>query len=178
MRRLSFSNKKVRGIPRRLRALRTWADGFTGYFPADVTSEERYLNYKIPVLMNLVQGKQAKRRVRAECAQILVDACDRLIKAKPESAKGFRVVATISLPDMFSSEVCIYTDEAYFQSKIQPVTNANGQTKLLHGRSLAREWSLTLPDGFKELGVSHNYQGDGDPDDRYIGEVWQLGEVL
>ncbi|MBC3874743.1 DUF3916 domain-containing protein [Undibacterium flavidum] len=179
MRQLSFNNnKKVRGIHRRLRSLRKWASDFSGLFPADLTIADRYYNYKIPVLRNFVEGKQATRAVQVECAQLLINACTKLMQSKPENAKSFRVVATICIPDMFTSEVCIYTDEEYFQIKIQPRTNNDGKTVLLHGRSLANEWGLVLPDGVKELGVSLTYQGYDDPDDWYVSEHWQFGEVL
>lgn len=60
-RRFSFSNKKLRGIPRRLRALARWTKSFSGYFPSQLTPEEKYWNYKIPVYRNLVEGKQPPR---------------------------------------------------------------------------------------------------------------------
>lgn len=178
MRQLSFTNKKVRGTRRRLRSLRKWVSDFSGFFPTDLATADRYCNYKIPVLRNLVEGTQATREVQVECAQLLIDACSKLMQSKPESAKAFRVVATICIPDMFASEVCIYTDEEYFQIKVQPETNSGGETVLLHGRSLANEWGLVLPDGVKELGVSLNYRGYDDPEDWYVSEHWQFGEVL
>lgn len=178
MRRLSLTNKKVRGTSRRLRALRKWANSFSGSFPTGLTSADRYYNYKIPVLRTLVEGKQATKEVQVECAQLLIDACAKLIQSKPNSANAFRIVATICIPDMFTSEVCIYTDEDYFQSKVQPETTKHGETTLLRGRSLVSEWGLILPDGVKELGVSLNYQDFDDPDDSYVSEHWNFGEVL
>lgn len=37
-RRFSFSNKKLRGIPRRLRALTRWKKSLSGYYPSQLTS--------------------------------------------------------------------------------------------------------------------------------------------
>ncbi len=54
MRRFALSNKKERGIPRKLRNLRGWSESFKGYFPDLEGNEERYYNWKIPVPMNMV----------------------------------------------------------------------------------------------------------------------------
>src|SRR5690606_18154730 len=37
-RRFSFSNKKLRGIPRRSRALTRWKKSLSGYYPSQLTS--------------------------------------------------------------------------------------------------------------------------------------------
>lgn len=139
MRRLSSGHKKLRGISRLLRAVDKWAESFKGYFPENLRPDARYHNWKIPVPISLVEGVHAKRRVQANCAQRLIDACSHLIVVKPPSAKDFRATCVVCLPDMFTSEVCIYLDENYFQSHTQPATSKKAETKRIEGRSLAKE---------------------------------------
>jgi len=119
MRRVALTQKKLRGIPRRLRALAKWSCTFEGSFPEDLTSDDWFANYRLPVHQGLVDGKYATIDQRRAAAQAPVDACSHLMAAKPKGAIEFRVVATISLPKMFPSEVCIYSDEAYFQEMVR-----------------------------------------------------------
>lgn len=181
MRRLSITNEKVRGIPRRLRALKRWAEGFSGWFPEDLDVAERYCNWKIPVIRNLVEGRHVKRQNQIECAQRLIDAVGYFMAAKPESAKEFRVTCSICLPEMFASEICIYLQEEYFQSHTTDGVDHCGTTtrERIKGRSLAKEWGLILPEGASELGVAVDYRKEEDDDSSvdWSGEDWYFGEV-
>lgn len=174
-RRFSFSNKKLRGIPRRLRALARWTKSFSGYFPSQLTPEEKYWNYKIPVYRNLVEGKQTTKSIQVFCAQQLIDAAHHIYKAKPQDAEHSRVTCVISLPCMFSSELCIYTSEEYFKEHTTERTGRFGRIERIQGKSLAQEFGLVLPEGFNELGVLRTDEDDdGNP---YISDQWYFGEV-
>lgn len=176
MRMLSLTNKKVRGIARRLRSLHKWSDSFAGWFPDELNSTTRYCNWKLPVLSGLVEGKQAGQPVQAECAQRLINACAHLMAAKPQWANPFRVTCSITLPDMFSSEVCIYMDEDYYQGHVREGAYEYGTTTRIQNRSLAQEWGLALPSGVRELGVFLNYSSAEDSWSLQ-GERWFFGEV-
>lgn len=79
MRRIAFSNKKIRNTPRRLRALKAWAASYEGYFPKDLPIDQGYVNCKIPVLETLVEGKQTTFAIQKECAQQLINTAHHLI---------------------------------------------------------------------------------------------------
>lgn len=177
-RRLADSRKKLRGVARRLRAVRRWASALEGCFPSvdDLSPEYRYWNLKIPVDLNLVEGRATTDEIRRVCAQSLIDACAGLLEAKPESAKDFRVTCVICTPDMFTSELCIYLTEDYFLSHTSPSSNEYGYTQAIHGRRLSQEWGLVLPPGFGEIGISVAYHSDED-DWHLVGERWYFGEV-
>jgi uncharacterized protein DUF3916 len=177
MRRIALTEKKLRGVPRRLRALAKWPRLFEGAFPDGLVLGDRFVNYKLPVHEALVDGKQATSDQRRAAAQALVDACAILMRAKPKSAVEFRVVATICLPQMFPSEVCIYSDEAYFQEMVRIGQSRHGVTKRIVGRSLASEWGLSVPEGMVEFGLAFDNLGASDQDDRRAGEYWFYGEV-
>ena len=177
MRRISLTDKKARGIPRRLRSLKRWSESFIGWFPEEIDRNEKYCSWKIPVLSNLVEGKHAKRTVQVECAQRLIDVCGYLVAAKPLVASSFRVTSMICLPSMFDSRVCIYLEEKAFLEHASEGGNEYGTTKLITGRSLAQEWGLILPAGVHELGVYVDYKSEED-DWFVVGEIWFFGEVL
>jgi hypothetical protein len=171
MRRLALSNKKIRNIPRRLKALAAWACRFEGYFPYDLSLAQKYSNWKIPVVTTLVEGKQATPAIRKECAQQMINAAHRMLQARPENTIDCRVVAAICLPDMFSSEICIYTDLEYHRGQIPSLDSEHCRTD----KSLAAEWGLTLADKVKERGLRYTYKDtDGRP---YEIERWYFGEV-
>lgn len=177
MRCIALTNKKVRGVSRRLRALHKWADSFAGWFPEELDPTDKYCNWKIPVLSSLVEGKQAERPIQAECAQQLVNACAHLMLAKPHSLSNYRVTCSITLPDMFSSEVCIYTDQDYYQGHVKEGVYEYGTITRIRERSLASEWALNLPAGVEELGVYLNFSSAED-DWTLVGDRWFFGEVL
>ena len=177
MRTLALSHRKVRGLRRRLRALERWAAAIGDPYPASLTPEDHYWNVKIPVLDALVEGPRARRRVQRQCVQRLIDAAASLIRSKPASATGSRVVACVCVPDLFSSEVCIYTDETYFQSKVQPSQRENERITPILGRSLAASWGLVVPPGMGERGVLWELHDPSEEGGEYQSELWFYGEV-
>ena len=179
MRRLIYPEKKLRGVPRRLRAMKRWSEGLAGHFPSDeeIDPASRYWNFKIPVDLNLVEGRGTNRDIQRACAQNLVNACGHLLAAKPAAARDIRVTCVVCLPDMFTSELCIYLQEEYFLSHTSPAKNEHGETTMLTGRSLSQEWALDLPPGVAELGTAVEYHSEED-DWHLSGERWYFGEVL
>ena len=167
---------KLRGIPRRLRSLKKWSESFMGNYPIDdsMRPANRYWNWKIPVHRLLVEGRQTNRILQAECAQRLIDACGYLIASKPKMASDCRTTCVICLPDIFTSEICIYLDETYFQEHTSASADGHGTTLPIVGRRLSQEWGLTLPAGVQELGVTVDYQWE---EDGFSGERWYFGEI-
>jgi hypothetical protein len=171
--------RKLRGIPRRLRALRKWANDFSGYYPSEQELDEnpKYCNWKIPVAAALVEGPYTTQAIQRECAQLLIDACGLLIAARPVWAAQHRITCLICIPDVFSSEVCIYLDESYYQSKSAPLVNEHGCQELIMKRSLVDEWALSLPKDVAELGIFWRYDASVNEDDHYASEHWMYGNV-
>lgn len=90
-----------------------------------------------------------------------------------------RTTCVICLPDMFTSEMCFYFSEPYFQCFItEDAERARGMSRRIHDRSLAKEWGLVLPPPVKEIGVELQVIGFDDPNNHFHGERWYYGEVL
>ncbi|WP_312187123.1 DUF3916 domain-containing protein [Leclercia sp.] len=177
-RRLCRDNRtKVRNIPRRIKSLNRWAETFQNPIRAVFAEDQHYWNYKIPVDINLIQGKYSQQKTKAECAQAMINACYNLMLATKIYDDVPRITAVICLPDMFTSEVCLFRSEEYFRSFITEGRSENGASSLLRDRSLAREWGLILPVGVHELGITLDYYGGDDPDEWFSGERWYYGQL-
>ncbi|GAB3005843.1 hypothetical protein GCM10010960_17070 [Arenimonas maotaiensis] len=172
-RRLISAHRKLRGAPRRLRALRRWAESFRGWFPqqADLDPADRYWHIKIPVDRNLVEGRWATEEIRRDCVASLLTAAGHLAGAKPAWAQSYRVTAALMVPSLFSSELCIYLDEAYFREH----TSLAGPGRSPANRSITDDLSLKLPRGFGEIGFVETQQWD--EGETVVEELWWLGEV-
>lgn len=167
--------KKLRDAPRRLRYLRHWADCFKGAFPSEeLEGRARYWNYKVPTRAGLIEGPATTLRIQRACAQSLISACANLIQSRPASQADVRVTCCIAQPGMFSSEICLYLDEEYFQGHV--AATADGQVTAINSRSLATEWGLVLPKGIGERGVQISIPRT-DHDDGLEQEYWFFGEV-
>jgi hypothetical protein len=176
MRQIRTSNKEVRGFSRRKRALRRWADGFEGWYP-DHDTAGRPVVYKIPVHIGLVEGRQATRKTRAFCSRQMLRAAAHLIRARPASVECSRVVVLICLPDMFSSEVCIYTNATDFLGMTTAHESEYGATTPIEDRLLSNEWKLDVPVGFQERGFSVTMIEPEGRELYYSGEYWWFGEL-
>ncbi len=177
-----YRQRKLRGIPRRLRALRKWAKDFSGKYPSELqvalNKNPKYWNWKIPVARALVVGPYTTTAIQRECAQLLINACSFLMAARPVWAAQHRITCLICIPDVFTSEVCIYFDESYYQSKAAPAVNEYGCQELIAKRSLVDEWALCLPDAVAELGIFWRHDASANEDDHYVSEHWMYGDVL
>jgi len=173
---------KNRHIPNRVRSiksLRNWSAGFAGRFPSgkELAENPHYWNHKVPFLCSTwIEGERAAPELQRECAQLLIDACARLIRAKPSNSENLRVTCCIAIPDAFSSELCIYLEESYFLGHTKPQKNEFGEVIALNGRSLAEEWRLQLSEGVLEHGVHVEYP-ETDTHQGLICDRWFFGEV-
>lgn len=169
---------KVRNIPRRLKALNRWAHTFNCPERALFPENAHYWNFKIPVEINLVQGKYSTLRDKAACAQAMINACSNLITVTADVDYRPRITAVICLPDMFISEICLFRSEDYYQSFITEDRSENGASALIKERSLAVEWGLILPANVQELGITLEYYGSEERDEWFTGERWYYGQVM
>lgn len=166
---------RLRGISRRLRSLKEWSMSLDGFFPNTLGESEEYWNMKIPVISTLVDGRFSSKEIRVECAQCLIDATHAIFRSKPQSKDKFRVTCSITIPQVFASEICIFSSEGYYKEHTTPGVGRFGKISLITCRSICEDWGLKLPGGFHELGVLRE---DADEDgNSLIYECWYLGEV-
>lgn len=165
---------KVRGIPRRLRALRKWADGFEGYYPLDEL-DMPYCNWRIPVLDRMVEGPRALPEVQRICMQEMLRATAYLIEARSQHIQS-RVTLCLNFPDMFSSDICIFQSPEYRASYFDRDNEWQHWIPIKSDDSLVKQWGLSLPASMKETGY-RILMKDDETGDIWESEMWVLGEL-
>ncbi len=170
-RRLALGRKRPRGAPRRLRALHRWAMAMGQVDAALFDFDGGFYNWKLPLLSSLVEGPHARDAWRVTAAQALLDACDGLYRARP-SGSSIRITCVVCLPDLFSSEVCLYRDRVDLQSQAFP-----GPEWALPGRSLVDAWGLQRPTWMEEQGQRLTLPPMFDDEPPFVGERWWFGEL-
>lgn len=165
MRQIALSHGKLRGIPRRMRALEKWAQGFQGHVRPRSDQQELFWNWKIPVHTALVQGPQTNPDIQARCVAQLLKAAAGLSEASRGNTHGYyRVACLITWPWLHQSEVTIFYDKDYYEGLL-------GQSNTLAPRRLSEQLALTVPPHFREHG--HDVT---QPDDSVPVEWWCIGE--
>ncbi len=173
-------NAKVRGVKRRLRALDKWAESFAGHIPY---LDDRYHNYKIPVLDRLVEGPTATSETQKAALKSLLKAAAHLAKnnrardwqtgeiVKPEY---YRVAVLMNLPDMFSSEVTVFYDRDYYNTFYRDGRVDEGMNKP------SELFGIELPNGFVECGaIAHiPYEDDDGEEHVFTSHGWTIGQPL
>lgn len=164
MRQIAISNKKLRGIPRRLRSLEKWATGFEGLVRPQ-RGDERYFNWKIPVHPSLVQGRQTNTATKSFCIQQLIRAASYLSASPPPVTEiYYRVACLITWPWLHQSEVTIFYCREYYKSFL-------GEQNSLSPDRISSRLNLSLPSDFVEHG--HDVT---QPDDEVPVQWWCIGQ--
>ncbi|HHI78552.1 MAG TPA: DUF3916 domain-containing protein [Planctomycetes bacterium] len=152
MRRISVQRpkEKLRGIKRRLKALDKWSESLIGFFPTEYANE-KYWNWKIPILDRMVNRPTTNKGIQAHCARAILRAASSIEKAKPENMKDAIVSALLTYPDMFDSEICVFFCNDYFSNFF--IRNSENQKLIkLERGSLLSELGITSINGFEETG--------------------------
>ncbi|HEY8565831.1 MAG TPA: DUF3916 domain-containing protein [Beijerinckiaceae bacterium] len=165
-----------RTVERELRALERWARTLGESFPAGAAADI-HDDWKLPVSGALVDPPTTTPAIQARAAQALLDGAARLLAARPQDRGDVRVTVLITLPDMFPSRICVFYDPAYFATFADRTGRYQQWTPLHPERSLAREWGLIMPHGFREQGFREVMWSEADDDPERLvqvhdGEVW------
>lgn len=166
MRQFALSEKKLRNIPRRQRALARWAASFAGQTFAP-QADERFCHWKIPVHLHMLQGRQTTPERQAFCIQQLLVAAQHLVTAAHTHPTHhyYRVACLIVWPYLHQSEVTIFYDPAYYQGLINT-------TQPLALQQLLSDLALDLPQGWQAIGVDVTQ-----PDDDQAVSWWIIGQA-
>jgi hypothetical protein len=175
-----FAKGRKPDVARQLRYLRRWAERFAGQFPDldESIPDNEYTRWKLPCSLEIVEGRHALRSTQIASAQALIDAVGHLVAAKPTDARDFRVTCTIYPGGLWESEVCIYHTEKCWLKHTRELESPTGKYSRIHGRSLAADWALHLPASVQELGLRCEPGPQTDPEYWHSAyECWYYGEV-
>lgn len=160
-------HKKLRGIPRRLRALAKWAESFVDYRGSIDEERYQYQSFKIPVIDSLVNPPHTTRDIQIQSVSHLLRAAELIATSPAVTYTGYyRVACLITLPYLHESEVTLFFCPEYYQRFM-------GETNALAPRQLSTDFGLRLPAGFVECG---SVSLDEETDIRR--EHWAIGQPL
>lgn len=163
-------------IVRRMRTLRRGSERLSTDFDWKPYEQHGYFHWMLPVLSSIVEGPFAREEVQARVAQILIDAARNLVARRPLEQSKAKVVAIVSLPDMFGSEVCVFFDQTYLANFM--CREVGEEIWRRTRESLVDRWKLDLGDGFREVGFSYvRRDEDFEPPMVETGHVWMIGEL-
>ncbi|MEG2724000.1 MAG: DUF3916 domain-containing protein, partial [Acinetobacter sp.] len=117
------------------------------------------------------------QEIKVRCVQYLINACQYLIESKPQGLEFCKVVCMIEQPNMFSSEICLYLDEDYFNAHTLSAHRYDYQYVLADELSLAKSWNLKIPENMYERGIKIHYIDPEDEADNYIADQWFFIEI-
>lgn len=111
--------------------------------------------------------------MRRAAIQALVNAAAKL-RAAVSHPGATRVVAAVSLPEIFDSQLIVFFGDAHWNEFFDRRSDDQRWTVLPQSRSLAREWRIQIPEGMIERGYRETVQ-----DESYAshGELWFVGEL-
>lgn len=102
----------------------------------------QYLDYKLPIHSGLVDRIKSKHGIKKLCLRMLLITYAALQRSKPSNNDFVRVVAFITLPEMFGSRITIFFDKEYFQRFCDRKGPFQLWTLLSFDRNLLRDWQL------------------------------------
>ena len=147
---------------------------YTEAFPEEDHAGWGYWHLHVPVDQAVIDSQKTPHWVRRQCVQSLMDRSEHLRHLKPAADEAIRVVALISLPDLWDSQIIVFFGDKYFGRFFERDLEGQTWTPLRESRSLAREWGLEIPSGFQEKGYHESIR---DEDYSREGEVWLAGEL-
>jgi hypothetical protein len=133
-----------------------------------------YWHVHLPLAQTFIDSQSTPRSVRRLCIQSLVDPAARLRESQRHRSTRCRVVAAVSLPLLFDSQLIVFFGDEYWNQFFRRDTPEQRWIALAPTRSLAREWGVLLPDGFEERGYAESIADEGFQSE---GERWFLGDV-
>ena len=126
----------------------------------------------LPVSHEFIDSSKAPFGIRRLCAQTLINRAFDLAALAPDPVQT-RVVAAISLPELWSSQIVVFFGPDYFNSFFDRDSTEQKWTPI-EGRRLTKKWHLQLPHGLSERGTTEEIFK---PDFASTGELWFIGQL-
>ena len=139
--------KKIRGIKRKANAMIKRIEEHTKTFPSTFYNDE-YWYMPLPVSQDFIESHKTPRKVKRLCIQTLIDRVNHLIKIKPSDTHTYRVVALISIENLWRSQIIVFKNDDYFHNFSLEIMNfKNGyffRMKLIFGKHGESQFVLLL----------------------------------
>lgn len=161
-----MGNTKVRGQRRRLKSLLKNIENIQPSF----NYAEEYEHFHLPCGWWISEPKTYSKVKTAFCRKWL-EKTEEMIASKPNDDRFCRVVADITSPCFWNSQIIIFYDETYFNDFFNRPGPYQTWT-LIENKSFMKERGLKS--ALKEKGYAEVLD---DEDGTYTCEIWFYGEV-
>ena len=160
MRQLAISNKRARGIKRRLRSLKNWADRFSLNPLAPDGEDAAGVYWRLPVHSSMVEGPHAKPGVKRAVIHELLRAA-LLLQEGPAAGSESVVVCSISLPALFDSELLLLEKPEALDPLLAASQTEYGHSTCITDSSLCQALGVSLPADWSECGLQDEWNDEG-----------------
>lgn len=106
-----MDRKRQRGQHRKLRAMFSYIDKFIPFVQTDL----RYEHFHVPSDM-FIESNQTSGTIKTEFCRKWLKTTEEFISQKPTDVPFCKVIAFLSVPHYWSSQIIIFYDENYFNS--------------------------------------------------------------
>ncbi|WP_078554461.1 DUF3916 domain-containing protein [Bacillus alkalicellulosilyticus] len=166
-------DKKIRGLKRKTKNMVNRIVQETIEFPTDFYNG--YWHLHLPVAQDFITSSKTPIGVKKICIETLISRAEHLIKIKPMTSERIRVLVTIDLPGLWSSQIIIFSGNSHFENFFERHNKYQKWLPISKERNLEKEWRIHVPKdlivkGFKEIITDE----DGEI---YSGEIWFIGEI-
>lgn len=107
-----IGRKKARGQRRKLRALEREIEALQ---PFQETSGS-YEHFHVPCRRDFLEGTAIRGWVRTAFCRAWLEAAARFLKQKPDVLPFCKVVAVLSFPHLWDSQLIVFYDSAYYET--------------------------------------------------------------
>ncbi len=162
---------KPRGWRRKCRQMVRRIEAETESFPArDLECD--YWHLHLPVAQTLIDSQHAPFNVRRLCVQTLIERAHHLLRRAPKG-EDIRVVAAISLPELWASQIIVFFGPSYFGGFFER-NDLEQRWILVENQSLIGDWKLHLPTEFRERGYDETIN---DGEQVFKSQIWFIGNL-
>ena len=106
-----MDRKKQRGAYRKLKTMFQHIDNFVPFTKTD----QIYEHFHVPSSL-FIESYRTSEKIKIEFCKKWIETAERFITQKPKELTFCKVVAVLSVPNYWSSQIIIFYDESYYHT--------------------------------------------------------------
>ncbi|HIE8452109.1 DUF3916 domain-containing protein [Bacillus cereus] len=165
--------KKIRGMKRKTNAMIKRIEEHTKMFPSTFYNDE-YWYMPLPVSQDFIESHKTPRKVKRLCIQTLIDRVNHLIKIKPSDTHTYRVVALISIENLWRSQIIVFKNDDYFHNFFNRNNEFQKWILLSNEIDFWETWGISIFPTPQMLRFQEVIYDEDTIDEK---EIWFIGEL-
>ncbi|MBO0459790.1 DUF3916 domain-containing protein [Enterococcus hulanensis] len=161
-----MDRKKQRGQSRKLKTLLSYINEFTPFLEID----DQYEHFHVPS-DPFIEHPKTKGKIKTEFCRAWLNTTERFIRQKPAEFPFCKVVAVISVPYYWNSQIIIFYDEDYYDRFWDRTGPEQFWTKV------DQEYSFCKERGIETAMREICYREKIVDDEIFVNDLWFYGEL-